>query len=31
MRPDKRRTLDKTNAIDALTDKVERLKAGVRA
>ena len=31
MRPGKRRALDKTNAIDALIDKVEKLKASVRA
>ncbi len=31
MRPGKRRTLDKDNAIDALIDQVEKLKAGVRA
>lgn len=31
MRPGRRRALDKGNAIDALVDKVEKLKAGVRA
>ncbi len=31
MRPGKRRALDKTNEIDALIDKVEKLKASVRA
>ena len=31
MRPGKRRALDKTNEIDALVDKVEKLKASVRA
>ena len=31
MRPGKRRTLDKGDAIDALVDKVEKLKASVRA
>lgn len=31
MRPGKRRTLDKSNAADALLDTVEKLKAGVRA
>ena len=31
MRPGKRRVLDKTNEIDALTDKIEKLKASVRA
>ena len=31
MRPGKRRALDKTNEIDALTDKIEKLKASVRA
>ena len=31
MRPGKRRALDKGNAIDALVDKVEKLKASVRA
>jgi len=31
MRAGKRRALDKDNAIDALIDKVEKLKAGIRA
>ena len=31
MRPGKRRALDKDNVIDALIDKVEKLKAGIRA
>jgi IS5 family transposase len=31
MRPGKRRALDKSNPIDALTDKIEKLKASVRA
>jgi transposase, IS5 family len=31
MRPGKRRALDKDNEIDALTGKIEKLKAGVRA
>ena len=31
MRPGKRRTLDKANEIDALVDKVEKLKASIRA
>ena len=31
MRPGKRRALDKDNAIDTLIDKVEKLKAGIRA
>ena len=31
MRPGMRRALDKTNEIDALVDKVEKLKASVRA
>ena len=31
MRPGKRRALDRTNEIDALVDKVEKLKASVRA
>ena len=31
MRPGKRRALDKDNEIDALIDKIEKLKAGVRA
>jgi IS5 family transposase len=31
MRPAKRRALDKANEIDALVDKVEKLKASVRA
>ena len=31
MRPGKRRALDKGNAIDALTDQIEKLKASVRA
>lgn len=31
MRPGKRRALDKDKVIDALIDKVEKLKAGIRA
>jgi IS5 family transposase len=31
MRPGKRRQLDKSETIDALTDKLERLKASIRA
>ena len=31
MRPGKRRALDKTKPLDALIDKIERLKAGIRA
>jgi IS5 family transposase len=31
MRPDKRRALDKSNPIEALTDQIEKLKASVRA
>ena len=31
MRPGKRRSLDKTNPIDALTENIEKLKASVRA
>lgn len=31
MRTDKRRVLDKTDEIDALVDKFEKLKASVRA
>ncbi|CAC9223916.1 Uncharacterised protein [Pseudomonas aeruginosa] len=31
MRPGKRRALDKDNVIDALINKIEKLKAGIRA
>lgn len=31
MRPAKRRALDKSNALDALTDRIEKLKASIRA
>lgn len=31
MRPGKRRALDKTNPLDAITDQIEKLKAGIRA
>jgi IS5 family transposase len=31
MRPGKRRALDKTKPLDALIDKIEKLKAGIRA
>ena len=31
MRPGKRKALDKSKPIDALIDKIEKLKAGVRA
>ena len=30
-RPGKRRALDKSNALDAITDQIEKLKAGIRA
>ena len=31
MRPGKRRALNKENAVDAMIDKVEKIKAGIRA
>jgi len=31
MRPGKRRALNKANAVDAMIDKVEKIKAGIRA
>ena len=31
MRPGKRRALDKSNALDVITDRIEKLKASIRA